>query len=379
MKDETTHPVLILHPSSFIPHPSDRGPPVNAEPRRKLLSVVTPCYNEELTVEECYEAVRRICEEQLPGYDYEHIFCDNASTDATPGLLRDLARRDPRVKVILNARNFGPFRSLFNGLMATSGDGVLAFLPADLQDPPELLPEFVAKWEEGFEVVQGIRRHREEGWLIRSVRKIYYRMVSRLANISIPIDVGEFQFIDRQVVDALRQCDDYYPYIRGLIASCGFRAVGIPFTWRARKKGFSKNRLYHLIDQGLNGVISFTNLPMRLCMFAGLVIAALSVLFAALTLAVNLLAFRPLSTPGIPTLIVAVFFFSGLQLFFFGVLGEYIAAIHSQVRKRPLVVERLRLNFERPSGRADGPHAPGGAGPRSGRAAAADGRPCRES
>jgi len=314
--------------------------------RRRLLSVVTPCYNEELNVEECYAAVRRIVEQELPGYDHEHIFCDNASTDRTPELLRSLAARDPRVKVIYNARNFGPFRSNFNGVLAARGDGVLVFLPADLQDPPELLPEFVARWEQGFEVVQGIRRRREESWLMRSTRKVYYRMVSRLANIQIPIDVGEFQFVDRKVVDALRRCDDYYPYIRGMIANCGFRAAGIPFTWRARQRGLSKNRLYHLIDQGLNGVISFTNLPMRLCMFAGLIIAILSMLYAGFSLVATLASSRALAPPGIPTLIVALFFFSGLQLFFFGVLGEYIAAIHFQVRKRPLVVERERLNFD---------------------------------
>lgn len=312
---------------------------------RALISVVTPCYNEADNAEECYATVRRIFAERLPGYDYEHIFCDNCSTDATPAILRELAARDRRVKVIYNARNFGPFRSLFNGILASSGDGVLAFLAADLQDPPELLPEFVSKWEQGYEVVQGIRRQREEPWLMRAIRKVYYRMVSRLASIEIPIDVGEFQFIDRKVVDALRRCDDYYPYIRGMIANCGFRAVGIPFTWRARRRGLSKNRLYHLIDQGLNGVISFTNLPMRLCMFAGLFIAMLSFLYAGVSLVLNLVL-RRLTLPGIPTLIVAVFFFAGLQLFFFGVLGEYIAAIHFQVRKRPMVVERERLNFD---------------------------------
>ncbi len=318
---------------------------MSVEPR-KLISVVTPCYNEELNVEECRETVRKIFETELSRYDHEHIFCDNCSTDATPELLRKLAAEDPRVKVILNARNFGPFRSLFNGILAATGDGVLAFLPADLQDPPELLPEFVAKWEQGFEVVQGIRRQREENVLLRNTRKVYYRLVSRLASIDLPVDVGEFQFLDRKVVDALRQCDDYYPYIRGLIANCGFRSVGIPFTWRARKRGFSKNRLYHLVDQGLNGLISFTNLPMRLFMFFGFGVAAFSFLFATVSFLVNFLYFRQLSPPGIPTLIVAVFFFGGVQLFSFGILGEYIAAIHFQVRKRPMVVERGRINFE---------------------------------
>ena len=181
---------------------------------------------------------------------------------------------------------------------------------------------------------------------MRSIRKGYYRLVSRLGNIDIPIDAGEFQFVDRRVIDALRQCDDYYPYLRGMIANCGFRATGIEYTWRSRKKGFSKNRLYGLIDQGLNGLISFTNVPMRLSMFAGLGIAVLSLIYAFVSLVLNLIYFRQFAAPGIPTLIVALFFFSGVQLFFFGVLGEYIAAIHFQVRKRPLVIERERINFE---------------------------------
>jgi len=219
-------------------------------------------------------------------------------------------------------------------------------LAADLQDPPELIPEFVRRWRAGHEVVYGIKAHREEGPVLRTVRKAYYRLVSRFADITIPPDVSEFQLVDRVIVDALRRCDDYYPYIRGLIANCGFRVAGVPYTWRARKKGFSKNRLYHLVDQGLNGLISFTNIPMRCCMFVGLLAAGLSFLTALINLVVNLIHFRELAPPGIPTLIVAVFFFSGLQLFFFGVLGEYIAAIHFQVRKRPLVIERERINFE---------------------------------
>ncbi len=312
---------------------------------RKLISIVTPVWNEELNVLDCYEAVRQLFETRLAGYDYEHIFCDNASTDRTVEILRELAARDRRVRVILNARNFGPARSVFNGLLATRGDAVVPLLAADQQDPPEVIVEFVRHWEAGHEVVFGIRANREEGWLMRSTRRAYYRLVMRFADIHIPPDVGEFQLIDRVVVDALRRCDDYYPYLRGLIASCGFRATGVAYTWKARRKGLSKNRLYHLVDQGLNGLISFTNIPLRLCLLFGLILAAASLLFAIVVFVVNLIYFRRLSPPGIPTLIVAIFFFSGVQLFFFGVLGEYISAIHAQVRKRPLVVERERINF----------------------------------
>jgi glycosyltransferase involved in cell wall biosynthesis len=314
----------------------------------KLLSIITPVYNEQENVVDCYETVRRILTEQLPEYDYEHIFCDNASTDQTVNVLRDLAGKDSRVKVICNARNVGPFCSTFNGLMSSSGDAVVVLLAVDLQDPPELIPQFVRRWEEGYEVVYGIRKVREEGFLLRNVRRLYYWTVSKFADISIPLNVGEFQLIDRQVVDALRQFDDYYPYIRGMIASCGFRRSGIEYTWKARKRGFSKNRLYHLVDQGLNGIISFTKVPLRLCLFAGFLLSGLSIAYAIFSFFYHLFSHGQITAPGIPTLITAIFFFSGLQLFFFGILGEYISAIHAQVRKRPLVIERERINFAPP-------------------------------
>ena len=316
---------------------------------RKLISIVTPCYNEELNVEACYQVVRGLFEKDLARYDYEHIFCDNCSTDSTVEKLRALAAADKRVKVILNARNFGPLRSNYNGVMATRGDGVLVFLPADLQDPPELIPEFVHKWEEGYDVVRGVRKKRQESFLMAAVRKVYYRMASRLASIDLPKDVGDFQFVDKKLIEALRRFDDYYPYLRGMLASCGFKTYSIEYTWRTRARGFSKNRLYHLIDQGLNGMISFANLPMRLCMFLGFGVSAVSLLYAFGTFCYiayeRLFRGVEIAPAGIPTLIVAIFFFGGVQLFFLGVLGEYISAIHFQVRKRPLVVEKERINF----------------------------------
>src|SRR5262245_47946958 len=194
-------------------------------PPRKLISIVTPCFNEQDNVRDCRLAVRRLFETELAGYDHEHLFCDNASTDATADVLRELARADRRVKVILNARNVGPFRSTFNGIRNTRGAAVLLLLPADLQDPPALLPRSVRLWEQGHEVVYGIRKQRIEGPLLRLCRRLYYRLARRLADHPLPVDAGEFQLVDRRVVDVLRQCDDHYPYIRGLVASCGFRSV----------------------------------------------------------------------------------------------------------------------------------------------------------
>jgi glycosyltransferase involved in cell wall biosynthesis len=313
---------------------------------RKVISVITPCYNEEDNVRDCYQAVKQLFERELPGYEREHLFCDNASSDGTVGVLRELAAEDGRVKVIVNARNFGPFCSTFNGLMNTSGDAVVVMLAADLQDPPELIADFVRRWEQGYQVVYGIRKDREESFLMHRIRRLYYWTVSQFADIHIPPNVGEFQLVDRVIVETLREFDDHYPYIRGMIANCGFRATGIEYTWKARKKGFSKNSLYHLLDQGLNGLVSFTKVPLRLCLLAGFSLAGLSLLYALASLLYHLFYHGELAPPGIPTLIVALFFFSGVQLFFFGVLGEYMSAVHFQVRKRPLVVERERLNLE---------------------------------
>jgi polyisoprenyl-phosphate glycosyltransferase len=315
------------------------------EDKNKMISIVTPCFNEEDNILDCYKAIKNLFETGLTGYDYEHIFCDNASTDHTVPILKGLALQDKHVKIIINSRNFGPFRSTFNGLLNTRGDAVVVLLAADLQDPPGLILDFVKKWEEGYHIVYGIREKREEHFLMVFIRRRYYRLIHRFAEVEIPPDVGEFQLIDRVVVEALKGFDDYYPFIRGMIASCGFRTTGLPYVWRRRERGFSKNRLYHLIDQGLNGLISFTNIPLRLCMFFGFILALLSITYAVIQLVVNLLFFRSLAPPGIATLIVGLFFFSGVQLFFLGFLGEYIGAIHSQVRKRPLVIEKERINF----------------------------------
>ena len=324
-------------------------------PARPLVSVITPCFNEEPNLEECHRTLKDVFERELPDCTLEHIFCDNASTDGSVEVLRRLASQDPTVRVVVNARNYGPFRSTFNGLRHAQGDAVVVLFAADLQDPPEVIAQFVREWREGADVVWGVRSKREEGLLMRSVRKVYYRMVSRFAGIDIPLDVGEFQLIDRKVLAALLEHDDYYPYIRGMIANCGFRTKAVPYVWRARKRGFSKNRLYNLVDQGLNGMISFTNLPMRIAMFAGFTIALLSFLYAAYTMIFNLITHGSLTVPGIPTLIVALFFFGGVQLMFLGIIGEYVSAIHFQVRKRPLVVERERINLDevRPPRRAE--------------------------
>lgn len=314
----------------------------------KTISVVTPCFNEELNIEDCYEAVRRIFDEKLQGYQREHIFCDNASEDRTVEILREIAASDKSVRIIVNARNFGPLRNTFNGVMASRGDAVLLFMPADLQDPPELLPDFVKLWEAGNEIVYGIRAVREEGRLMRGIRNAYYQLLTRFSEIKVPPGVGDFQLVDRNVVDRMRRVRDGYPFMRMMTFECGGRAIGVPYTWRARKKGLSKNRAAALIDQGINGLVSFTSAPLRFGLYAGFVLSFASIAYAVINLLLGLVLYRRLAEPGILTLIVAMFFFGGVQLFFMGMIGEYILAIYGQVREKPVVFERERVNFDGP-------------------------------
>lgn len=311
-----------------------------------LISIVTPCYNEELNVRDCYLAVKQLFETELREFRREHIFCDNASSDSTVQIVKEIASADADVKLIVNARNFGPLKNSYNGVMAATGDAVLLLLPADLQDPPELIPEFVSLWRQGYEIVYGIRAQREEGWLMRRIRGAYYQLLTRFSEVSVPPGVGDFQLVDRRVVEAMRHVKDTYPFMRMMTFECGGRAVGVPYTWRQRKKGISKNRASALIDQGLNGLVSFTTAPVRFGLFAGFLISAVSIGYAVLNFIIGLVLYQKLAEPGIITLIVAMFFFGGVQLFFMGMIGEYVLAIYGQVRDKPVVFERERVNFD---------------------------------
>ena len=314
--------------------------------KKGLISIITPCFNEEKSVEHCVQQVRKLFVEELVDYDYEHIFSDNCSTDKTGDILKALAAQDKNIKLIFNSRNFGPFRSMFNALRHSSGDGVITFLPVDLQDPPELIPEFVSLWESGYEVVAGARETREESYLMQRARSLFYRLVNMFADFEVPEGVGEFQLIDRKVANAVLQYDDKYPFVRGMIASVGFRRVIVPYRWRKRVEGKSKLKIFHLFDQAMNGIFSFSSLPMRLCITSGVVIASICCIYALTVVLLYLLG--AVDAPkGTLTMIVSLFFLSGIQLLFIGVIGEYILSIHRQVRGGPVVVERELVNLDK--------------------------------
>lgn len=309
----------------------------------KTISVLSPCFNEEDNVENCYRTVQAIFAEHLPDYRCEHIFVDNASTDGTVEVLRGLAEEDPSLKVIVNSRNFGLFRSSFNGLRYATGDAVVVMLPVDLQDPPDLIPTMVEHWENGIEVVAGARSTREESRTLRFLRGVFYRIVNGLSDFEIPPDVGEFQLIDRKVLEAVLSHSNHYPYIRGIIASCGFKRLVIPYTWKARKRGVSKFNMPILVDQALNGIFSFTRVPIRISTFVGFAIAICCILFSIASVVMYFVS-PPEAPRGTMTIIVALFFLSGVQLVFIGILGEYVTSLHTEIRGGPIVVETERIN-----------------------------------
>jgi polyisoprenyl-phosphate glycosyltransferase len=310
----------------------------------RTISIVTPCYNEEASVQECVETIQRLFASELANYRLEHIFCDNCSTDRTVEILKSLAQNNKSLKIIVNSRNFGILKNTYNGVLSASGDAILLFLPVDLQDPPELIPEFVRHWEAGYEIVYGQRAEREESFVLRNARKLYYRFLSKLTYVDYPPDAGDFQLVDRKVHEAMKRIDDAQPFMRMMTFESGFRSIGIKYRWRARKHGKSRNRFSSMFDQGLNGITSFSGAPVRAALVAGFFISILSIGYSLAVLLLALLG-RIHSPAGTPTLIAALFFFGGVQLFFIGVLGEYILAIYNQVRRKPLVIERERINF----------------------------------
>jgi polyisoprenyl-phosphate glycosyltransferase len=309
----------------------------------KTISVLTPCYNEEGNVLELYERVREAIV-AAGDYKYEHIFIDNASRDNTLRELKAIADRDKNVKVIRNTRNFGHVRSPMHGLYQASGDAVIGIV-ADLQDPPEMIVDFIRKWEEGYPVVIAIKEASDEGGLMFWIRKKYYRLVNRLSGVETYENYTGFGLYDRKVIDAIKQFDDPYPYFRGMIAEIGMPRFEIPFHQPVRKRGITTNNFYSLYDMAMLAITNLSKVPLRLVTFAGFVCSLLCVLVSAIYLVYKLVFWSRFSA-GLAPLIIGVFFFMSLQMIFIGIIGEYVGAIHTLVQKRPLVIEQERINFE---------------------------------
>lgn len=308
----------------------------------KLISIVTPCYNEADNVDELCQRIAAVMA-TLP-YKYEHILIDNASTDGTTNKIKRLAEQDKRIKLIVNARNFGHIKSPYHAILQSRGDACV-LIASDLQDPPEMIAEFVKKWEGGFKTVLAVKPESDERSLMFFLRKAYYRFITRISEVPLVQNATGAGLFDRAVVDILRQIHDSYPYFRGLLCEIGFPIATVPFKQPRRLRGVTKNNFYTLYDIAMLGITNHSKLPLRMMTIGGFLLSFFSLSIAFCFLIAKFM-FWETFTLGTAPMLIGIFFFGAVQMFSLGLLGEYIGSIHTQVRNMPLVVELERINFE---------------------------------
>ena len=309
----------------------------------KTISIMVPCYNEEENVVPMSQALIAMFEQDLPQYDYEILFIDNHSTDTTRVKLRQLCAGNPKIKAIFNARNFGQFNSPYYGLLQTTGDCAIAVC-CDFQDPVEMIPKFVAEWEKGYRIVIGRKTASQENKLMYALRGLYYKAIRKMSSVEQIEQFTGFGLYDRAFLEVLRDLDDPTPFIRGIVAELGFERKELEYTQPQRRAGKTHNNWYTLYDAAMLSFTSYTKIGLRIATFSGFFIALLSFLVGLVYLIMKLIWWDRFPAGMVPVLL-GVFFLGSLQLFFIGLLGEYIMSINSRVMKRPLVVEEERLNF----------------------------------
>jgi len=309
---------------------------------KKLISFISPCFNEEENVGELYERVCRAMD-AFPDYAFEYVFIDNASTDGTVAALKGIAAKDHCVKIIVNTRNFGHIRSPYWGILQTSGEATI-YLASDLQDPPELIGEFIKSWEDGYKVVLATKPVSATNPVTHFFRKTYYRILDKISDIPLIKDTTGFGLYDKVVLDQIRAINDPYPYFRGLICELGYEVKCIPFAQPRRMRGISKNNLYSLYDIAMLGVVSHSLVPIRLASLMGFVLGGISVMVAFAFLILKLVYWDSFPI-GFAPIVIGMFLMFGVILLFIGLLGEYIGSIHTYAQRRPIVVERERVNF----------------------------------
>lgn len=310
--------------------------------KKKLISIVTPTYNEIDNIDELLRRVR-LSIDSLAQYEFEILVIDNCSIDGTQNRLRELAQGDSRLKVILNARNFGHIRSPYYGILQSRGDATI-YLASDLQDPPEMIPDLLREWEVGYKLVMAIKPVSKSSPVMHGLRKLYYRLIDRISDVDIIKDSTGFGLYDKVVLDRLRDIADPYPFLRGLICELGYKVKEIPFIQQRRLGGITKNNFYTLFDIAMLGIVSHSKMPIRIASFVGIILGMLSVVLAFIFFVLKLIFWDSFPVGGAP-IVIGLFFLFGIQLFFIGILGEYIASIHGYVQNRPIVVEKERINF----------------------------------
>jgi glycosyltransferase involved in cell wall biosynthesis len=334
----------IAEPSESVESQTSESQSLKRESngRRRLISLVMPVYNEEANLDRAYAALTAIFD-ALPQYDLEFVFTDNHSEDKTFEHLTALAKTDSRVKAIRFTRNYGFQRSLLTAYRHASGDAAIQ-IDCDLQDPPDLIPRFLALWEQGHDVVVGLRRRREEPRLLTLGRRAFYFLLSRISDDQVTRDAGDFRLVDRSVIDRLRTLNDFNPYVRGVVSSLAVRETGIPYDRVQRIHGRSKFPLRKLVGFALDGILGHSVLPLRLASYAGLAISFF-IFLLGLFYIVAALFFGRSWPSGLATIIVVTLFGISLNAIFLGIIGEYVSRIYQQVRFRPLVVVETALNI----------------------------------
>lgn len=309
---------------------------------KKLISVVTPCYNEQENIQELYEQVKEVFSE-IREYNYEHIFIDNASTDSTVQVLKKIASEDRNIKIIVNSRNFGHIRSPYYGLLQTQGEASI-LLAADFQEPPKLIKDFINGWEKGYKIVIGVKFQSKESPIMFAIRKLYYNIINKLSETELIKNYTGFGLYDKVVLNILREINDPYPYFRGLICDIGFEKIKIDYVQPKRKRGITKNNFYSLYDIAMLGITNHSKIPLRLATMLGFTTSFLSAGIGLIYLIYKLIFWSRFSA-GTAPLVIGLFFFASVQLFFIGIIGEYVGSIFTQILKRPLVIEKERINF----------------------------------
>jgi len=309
----------------------------------KKISVLIPCYNEQENVVPISNDIVKILETELSGYDYEIIFIDNCSTDNTRHLLREICKKNKRIKAIFNVRNFGQFNSPYYGMCQTTGDCTIAIC-ADFQDPVELIPVFIREWENGYKIVSGIKTKSRENKFIRFLRTCYYKLIKKMSDIEQIEHFTGFGLYDKSFIEVLNNLHDPIPFIKGVVAELGYKRKDIEYEQQKRRAGKTKNNWYTLYDAAMLSFTSYTKIGLRIATIIGFITAGLTFIIALVYFIYKLLYWDSFS-PGIAPLIIGVFFLGSLQLFFIGFIGEYVMSINNRVMNRPLVIEEERINF----------------------------------
>lgn len=309
----------------------------------KKISILIPCYNEEDNVEPISRAVVEMMERDLPEYGYELLFIDNDSSDQTRPILRRLCEENHRIKAIFNAKNFGQFNSPYYGMLQTTGDCCVSMV-CDFQDPVELIPRYVREWEKGYRIVIGIKTESRENPIMYWLRSCYYKLIKKLSDVEQIEHFTGSGLYDREFIEILRSLNDPTPFLRGIVAELGFKRKEIPYVQPERRAGKTHNNFYKLYDAAMLSITSYTKVGLRLATIFGSVCAAISIVVAFIYLALKLLHWNDFPA-GTAPMLIGMCFLGSVQIFFIGLLGEYILSINSRVMKRPLVVEEERINF----------------------------------